>query len=114
MSSLLFQTSNWKLLFICKIVNKIIFELHAVPVVDSATVIGRFLGTKVHLEIAILSKLEKNGLLRSYVLTRSLNERLHLKGIDIYQIYRLISSTQDEWELFLEERNLCNEIFLDI
>ena len=42
------------------------------------------LGAKVHLEVMkALGVLEKDGLLRFYVLTWGIDQRLHLTGVDV-------------------------------
>ena len=88
-----------------EILNKVILEVHTIPVVDRTTVVSLLLGAEMHLEIVIwLVVLEKDGLLRFYVPAWGIDECLHLIGFDIYEIYGLVASAQNERECLFEER----------
>ena len=100
-------------MLVFEVVDKVILELHPIPVVDRTAVVGLMLGAKVHLEEMIaLGVLEKDGLLRFYVLAWGIDQRLHLTGVDVDQIYGLVPSTQNERERLFEERERSDEILL--
>ena len=71
-------------MLIFEVFNKVFLELHPVPIVDCTAVVSLMLGAKVHLEVMkALGVLEKDGLLRFYVLTWGIDQRLHLTGVDV-------------------------------
>ena len=102
-------------MLIFEVVDKVILELHPVPVVDRTAVVGLMLGAKVHLEVMTPpAVLEEDGLLGFYVLAWGIDQRLHLTGADVDQIYGLVPSAQNERERLFEERQRGDEILLDV
>ena len=100
-------------MLIFEVFNKVILELHSVPVVDCTAVVSLMLGAKVHLEIMIgLFVLEKDGLLRFYVLAWGIDQCLYLTGVDVDQIYRLVPGTQNERKRLFKERQRSYKILL--
>ena len=92
--------------------NEILFELHAVPVLNAPIVFWNSMVGKVHWK-AILFLSNKSTLLREVVDGRSLDQNLHTEVLDVDDVERLAARRNHKGEgLQIEARQRGKPVFL--